>query len=91
MFLPFLMQALRQRSVGRQFEVGEVEAGIRKAIQNIKQEISDTKQLIDNVSATEAGLDTKIERRKVEIDRYEKRLQALKKVRCVTIQLIVIV
>lgn len=61
--------------------MSEVEAGIKKAIESIKQEISETKQLIDNVSATEASLDAKIERRKIEIDRYEKRLQTLKKVK----------
>ncbi|KAJ8942738.1 hypothetical protein NQ318_007905 [Aromia moschata] len=71
----------RQRSVGRQFELSEVEAGIKKAIESISHEITETKQLIDNVAATEASLDSKIERRKLEIDRYEKRLQTLKKVR----------
>ncbi|KAJ8984678.1 hypothetical protein NQ317_015769 [Molorchus minor] len=75
------LRADRQRSIGRQFELSEVEAGIKKAIESISQEITETKQLIDNVSATEASLDTKIDRRKVEIDRYEKRLQTLKKVR----------
>jgi clusterin-associated protein 1 len=61
--------------------LNEVESGIKAAIEAIKVEIDESKQLIDNVSATEANLDTKIERRKVEIDRYEKRLQTLKKVR----------
>ncbi|KAJ8944649.1 hypothetical protein NQ314_009411 [Rhamnusium bicolor] len=75
------LRSSRQRSVGRQFELPEVEAGIKKAIQAISQEIAETKQLIDNVAATEASLDSKIERRKIEIDRYEKRLQTLKKVR----------
>lgn len=61
--------------------MNEIETGIRKAIETIKQEITETKQQIDNISVTESNLDTKIERRKVEIDRYEKRLQTLKKVR----------
>lgn len=76
-----MLKGIRQRSVGRQYEVSEVETGIRKAIESIKHEIADTKQQIDNISVTEANLDSKIERRKVEIDRYEKRLQTLKKVR----------
>lgn len=58
-----------------------MEGGIRKAIETVKKEIEETNQLIDNVSVTEANLDAKIERRKAEIDRYEKRLQTLKKVR----------
>lgn len=74
-------QAARHKSVSRQYEVNDVEAGIKKAIEAIKQEIEESKQQIDNVTATEANLDNKIERRKVEIDRYEKRLQTLKKVR----------
>nr|AEE61526.1 unknown [Dendroctonus ponderosae] len=75
------LRSARQRSMGRQFELSEVEAGVKKAIESINQEISETKQLIDNVAATEASLDSKIERRKIELDRYEKRLQTLKKVR----------
>ncbi|XP_066137561.1 clusterin-associated protein 1 isoform X2 [Euwallacea fornicatus] len=75
------LRSARQKSIGRQFELSEVESGIKKAIETINQEMSETKQLIDNVAATEAGLDAKIERRKVELDRYEKRLQSLKKVR----------
>ncbi|GJQ72252.1 hypothetical protein Trydic_g3343 [Trypoxylus dichotomus] len=75
------LRSTRNISAAKQYEVSDVEEGIKKAIESIKQEIADTKQLIDNVSATEASLDAKIERRKVEIDRYEKRLQTLKKVR----------
>ncbi|CAH0564610.1 unnamed protein product [Brassicogethes aeneus] len=75
------LRTSRQKSMGRQFEISEVESGIKKAIEAVSKEISDTKQLIDNVAANEASLDSKIERRKVEIDRYEKRLQTLKKVR----------
>ncbi|KAH1025179.1 hypothetical protein HUJ05_009956 [Dendroctonus ponderosae] len=67
------LRSARQRSMGRQFELSEVEAGVKKAIESINQEISETKQLIDNVAATEASLDSKIERRKIELDRYEKR------------------
>lgn len=67
--------------MGRQFELSEVEAGVKKEIEAINQEINETKQLIDNVAATEASLDSKIERRKIELERYEKRLQTLKKVR----------
>ncbi|KAJ3642830.1 hypothetical protein Zmor_025582 [Zophobas morio] len=75
------LRGARHRSVSRQYELPDVESGLKSAIEAIKQEIEESKQMIDNVSATEANLDTKIERRKVEIDRYEKRLQTLKKVR----------
>ncbi|XP_022905148.1 clusterin-associated protein 1 [Onthophagus taurus] len=75
------LKVARNVSSSKQYEVSEVESGIKKAIDGIKEEILETKQLIDNVSATEASLDAKIERRKIEIDRYEKRLQTLKKVK----------
>ncbi|XP_017772021.1 PREDICTED: clusterin-associated protein 1 [Nicrophorus vespilloides] len=75
------LRGLRQASVGRNYEVADVEASIRKAIESLKANVAETMQMIDNVSATEGSLDAKIERRKVEIDRYEKRLQTLKKVR----------
>ncbi|XP_044759301.1 clusterin-associated protein 1 homolog isoform X2 [Coccinella septempunctata] len=71
----------RQKSISRQFEITEVEGGIKKAIEMINGDIKETTELINNISATESNLDSKIERRKVEIDRYEKRLQTLKKVR----------
>ncbi|KAL3273815.1 hypothetical protein HHI36_015243 [Cryptolaemus montrouzieri] len=75
------LRAHRQKSISRQFEINEMESGLKRAIDMIKEDIKDTNQLINNISATEANLDSKIERRKVEIDRYEKRLQTLKKVR----------
>ncbi|CAH1116089.1 unnamed protein product [Phaedon cochleariae] len=75
------LKAARQKSVSRQFELSDVESGIKDALQSIKKEIDETKHLIENVAATEASLDSKIERRNLEISRYEKRLQALKKVR----------
>lgn len=75
------VKPLRQKSINRQFEIGEVEDGIRRATEAVKKEIEETNRLIDNVSLTEANLDAKIERKKAEIDRYEKRLQTLNKVR----------
>ncbi|XP_050311116.1 clusterin-associated protein 1 [Anthonomus grandis grandis] len=75
------LRAARQKSIGRQFEVSEVEAGVQKAIEAINQETAQVNELIGNVAATESSLDAKIERRKLELDRYEKRLQTLKKVR----------
>lgn len=47
----------------------------------MRKEIEETKQLIDNISAAESNLDSKIERKKAEIERYEKRLRTLMKVR----------
>ena len=75
------LRRARNSSSTKQYEVHDVEAAVKKSMESVKVEIADTKQLIENVSATEANLDAKIERRKLEIDRYDKRLQTLKKVR----------
>ncbi|XP_025832288.1 clusterin-associated protein 1-like [Agrilus planipennis] len=77
------LRIARQISMNRQYEPSEVENSITKAIEAVSAEIDETQRQINNISTTEANLDSKIERRKVEIDRYEKRLQTLNKVRSV--------
>jgi clusterin-associated protein 1 len=63
--------------------MAEVEASMRQALETVKMEIANTKQLLENVSASEANLDSKIEKKRTELERNQKRLQTLKKVRCV--------
>lgn len=75
------LRTSRYRSIARQIELSDVESAIKNAIKEITKEIGETKQMIDNIAVTESSLDSKIERRNIEIDRYEKRLQTLKKVR----------
>lgn len=70
--------------VSRQLEMAEVEASVRKALETVKMEIANKKQQMENVSASEANLDSKIEKKQTELDRNKKRLQTLKKVRCVS-------
>ncbi|XP_069697495.1 clusterin-associated protein 1 homolog [Periplaneta americana] len=75
------MRELRNMRVSRQLEMTEVETAVRQALETIKQEIANTKQLMENVSASEASLDSKIEKKRNELERNQKRLQTLKKVR----------
>lgn len=63
--------------------MAEVEASVRQALETVKMEIANTKELMENVSASEANLDNKIEKKQAELERNHKRLQTLKKVRCV--------
>jgi clusterin-associated protein 1 len=63
--------------------MAEVEASVRQVLETVKLEIANTKQLMENVSASEANLDSKIEKKRTELERNQKRLQTLKKVRCV--------
>ena len=62
--------------------MAEVEASVRQALETVKMEIANTKELMENVSASEANLDNKIEKKQAELERNQKRLQTLKKVRC---------
>jgi clusterin-associated protein 1 len=61
--------------------MAEVEASVRQALETVKMEIANTKQLMENVSGSEANLDSKIEKKQTELERNQKRLQTLKKVR----------
>jgi clusterin-associated protein 1 len=70
--------------VSRQIEMSEVEASVQQALETVKMETANTKQLMENVSASEASLDSKIEKKRTELERNQKRLQTLKKVRCVS-------
>ncbi|PNF40751.1 Clusterin-associated protein 1 [Cryptotermes secundus] len=75
------MRELRNLRISRQLEMAEVEASVRQALETVKMEIANTKQLMENVSASEANLDSKIEKKRTELERNQKRLQTLKKVR----------
>lgn len=72
---------VRNSSVGRQIEINQVELGLHQALEAVRNEIGETKLKMENVSATESSLDSKIEKRKMELERNQKRLQTLKKVR----------
>ncbi|OAD61935.1 Clusterin-associated protein 1 [Eufriesea mexicana] len=75
------LREIRNSKVARQFDTSEIEAALKDVIENIHKEIDDTKKQIENVKDTEQNLDTRIERRRAELDRNQKRLQTLKKVR----------
>jgi clusterin-associated protein 1 len=81
-----ILQELRNLRVSRQLEMAEVEASVQQALETVKVEIANTKQLMENVSASEANLDSKIEKKQTELERSQKRLQTLKKVRCVHLE-----
>lgn len=75
------MRDARNASINNLLELGKVESAIREAITFTKESIENTKSLIENVSSTESSFDTKIEKKQSELDRNQKRLQTLKKVR----------
>lgn len=75
------LREIRNTKIARQFDTSEIEAALKDVIENTSKEIEETKKQIDNVKDTEQNLDARIERRKTELDRNQKRLHTLKKVR----------
>ncbi|GLH10704.1 Clusterin-associated protein 1 [Gryllus bimaculatus] len=72
---------IRMARVNRQLEITEVESALHQSMDIIRSEIRRLQEMTQNVAATEASLDNKIEKKKLELDRNQKRLQTLKKVR----------
>ena len=69
--------------LSKNIELNDVESSVSKASVFIKEEIEKNKKLISNVATDEANLDAKIEKKKTDLDRSQKRLATLKKVRSV--------
>lgn len=75
------LRELRTQVVARSLELNEVETGLHASIQAVQQEIQKTLTMLDNVASDEANLEAKIEKRKTELERNNKRLQTLQSVR----------
>ena len=67
--------------LSKNIELNDVESSVSKASVFIREEIEKNKKLISNVATDEANLDAKIEKKKTDLDRSQKRLATLKKVR----------
>nr|KAG5710381.1 hypothetical protein BaRGS_022199 [Batillaria attramentaria] len=75
------LREMRTMVVGRSLELNEVETGLQASIQAVQQDIQKTLTMLDNVASDEANLEAKIEKRKNELERNNKRLQTLQSVR----------
>ncbi|XP_011335796.1 clusterin-associated protein 1 [Ooceraea biroi] len=75
------LREIRNTKVARQFDTSEIEVALKDVVASTHKEIDETRKQIDNVKETEQNLDARIERRRTELDRNQKRLQTLKKVR----------
>lgn len=67
--------------LSRNLNLHEVEDGLKESVQLLEREMQDIIQKMDNISVDEATLDAKIEKRKEDLERTRKRLEALKTVR----------
>ncbi|NXR70698.1 CLUA1 protein, partial [Rhadina sibilatrix] len=75
------LREARTESIARPLEINEAEKVMKIAISSVLEEVQKTKDMLNNVALDEANLETKIEKRKLELERSQKRLQTLQSVR----------
>ncbi|NXF01196.1 CLUA1 protein, partial [Smithornis capensis] len=75
------LREARTESIARQLEINEAEKVMKIAIDSVLEQVQKTKDMLNNVALDEANLEAKIEKRKLELERSQKRLQTLQSVR----------
>ncbi|ODM97131.1 Clusterin-associated protein 1 [Orchesella cincta] len=75
------LREIRQAALSKAYEHEEVERLLKGSVQMMSQEMSKLSGMIDSVQSNLASLDGKIEKRRGDLDRSQKRLLTLKKVR----------
>ncbi|XP_034781994.2 LOW QUALITY PROTEIN: clusterin-associated protein 1 [Acipenser ruthenus] len=71
----------RTAAIARPLEINETEKALRAAVKEALEHVQKTKDTLDNVASDEANLEAKIEKKKLELERNQKRLQTLQSVR----------
>lgn len=77
------MREQRMFVLNRNLSHSDVELFLRNSIKSSEFELSKVSDRIENVALDESNLDIKIEKRRADLERYQKRLAALKSVRYV--------
>ncbi|XP_001630036.2 clusterin-associated protein 1 [Nematostella vectensis] len=75
------LRDIRTRAIAKPLEVNELENGIKKSISLAQDDIRKTTQMLDNIASDEANLEAKIDKKKQELERNQKRLRSLESVR----------
>ncbi|ORX77144.1 hypothetical protein BCR32DRAFT_223596 [Anaeromyces robustus] len=75
------LREMRALVLAKPFELSSMETDVNQALLHIQQKLTETQLKLENLSADEVNLKGKIQKRKVELDRAEKRLKSLKSVR----------
>ncbi|XP_064318189.1 clusterin-associated protein 1 isoform X3 [Phalacrocorax carbo] len=75
------LREARAESIARPLEINEAEKMMKIAIDSVLEQVQKTKDMLNNVALDEANLEAKIEKRKLELERSQKRLQTLQSVR----------
>ncbi|EPY22922.1 hypothetical protein STCU_08037 [Strigomonas culicis] len=71
----------RQRVLSRATEVGEFERRLRELLASVGQQVDQLQQSITNLAADETNLEQKIENKKTQLERAQKRYKSLMSVR----------
>ncbi|XP_053607441.1 clusterin-associated protein 1 isoform X2 [Plodia interpunctella] len=72
---------LREQALARPLDMSAMEACLRRALDAVAARVASGKDQIENVAASEAALDAKLERRRAELQRAEKRLHTVQKIK----------
>ncbi|XP_061849321.1 clusterin-associated protein 1 isoform X2 [Colius striatus] len=75
------LREARIESIARPLEINEAEKTLKIAIGCVLEQVQKTKDMLNNVALDEANLEAKIQKRKLELERSQKRLQTLQSVR----------
>ncbi|XP_062444275.1 clusterin-associated protein 1 isoform X4 [Rhea pennata] len=75
------LREARTESIARPLEINEAEKMMKIAIDDILEQVQKTKDMLNNVALDEANLEARIEKRKLELEISQKRLQTLQSVR----------
>ena len=67
--------------IAKPFELEDIEKSVTASVENLKKQLKETMSAFDNLQADESNLVSKIEKKKIEFDRAEKRLKSLQGVR----------
>ncbi|XP_068003457.1 clusterin-associated protein 1 isoform X2 [Melanerpes formicivorus] len=75
------LREARAESIARPLEINEAEKLVKIAIDSVLEQVQRTKAMLNNVALDEATLEAKIEKRKSELERSQKRLETLQSLR----------
>ncbi|KAJ8364151.1 hypothetical protein SKAU_G00129820 [Synaphobranchus kaupii] len=75
------LREMRAAAIARPLEINETEKALRAAIKDVLENVQRTTDMLNNVSLDESNLEAKIEKKKQELERNQKRLQTLQSVR----------
>ncbi|NXK31262.1 CLUA1 protein, partial [Piprites chloris] len=75
------LREARREAIDRPLEITEAEKVMKIAIDSVLEQVQKTKDMLNNVALDETNLEAKIKKRKLELERSQKRLQTLQSVR----------